>query len=180
LGSGYYGGLIDAAVSRLTDIFLGFPFLVAAIVILTSFQHRTVWTIAMVIILFAWPPWTRVMRASVLSVANMEYVVAARALGASDLRILVRHILPNAVSPLIVLVTLGVGGLIVAESSLTYLGVGLQLPAISWGLQLSTAQAYFSTKPHLLIFPALFLSLTVLSFVLAGDAVRDALDPREH
>jgi ABC-type dipeptide/oligopeptide/nickel transport system permease subunit len=177
--AGYYGGVLDTTISRLTDVFLGFPFLVAAIVILTSFHHRTVWTITMVIILFAWPAWTRVMRSGVLGVVNLEYVAAARALGASDLRILVRHILPNAIAPLVVLATLGVGSLIVAESSLTYLGVGLQLPAISWGLQLSTAQTYFSTHPHLLIFPALFLSVTVLSFVLAGDAVREALDPRQ-
>jgi oligopeptide transport system permease protein len=178
LVSGFYGGFVDAVIARVSDVLFGFPFILGGIVILTSFPHRTVLTVTLVLVLFGWPSMTRVMRASVLATRNMDYVVSARGLGARDLRLLRKHILPNAVAPVLVLATLGVGALIVAEAGLTFLGVGLQLPSISWGLQLSGAQSYFNSEPHLLIFPALFLSLTVLSFVLAGDAIRDALDPK--
>src|SRR5205807_4250596 len=111
---------------------------------------------------------------SFLAVRNTEYVAAARALGASDGRLIVRHILPNAVSPLIVYATIKVGIVIAAEATLSFLGIGLQLPSISWGLMISAAQHRVLEAPHLLLFPGLFLSLTVLAFVLMGDALRDA------
>lgn len=176
--SGYRGGLADGLVSRLMDVFFGFPFILGAIIILTAFPHRSVYTMALVLALFSWPTGTRLMRSSVLSVRNADYVVAARALGARPARIMLRHVFPNAVAPLLVLSTLLVGGIVAAEASLTFLGVGLQLPAISWGLQLSVSQGYLEQYPHMLFFPALFLSLTVLAFILLGDALRDAFDPR--
>ena len=118
------------------------------------------------------------MRSSVISARDMDYVNAARALGAPDGRIIRRHILPNAITPLVVYSTVTIGTTIAAEATLSFLGVGLQLPAISWGLQISQAQTLFQESPHLLLFPAAFLSITVLSFILLGDAVRDAFDPK--
>jgi len=176
--SGLYGGWVDALISRISDVMFGFPFLLGALVILTSISARNVLSVALVLTFFGWPAVARVMRGSILTVRRADYVIAARSLGASDWRLVSRHILPNAIGPIIVLSTLNVGGYIVAEATLTFLGVGLQFPAISWGLQLSAAQGNFSQHPHLLLFPALFLALTVLSFVLLGDVLRDALDPR--
>jgi oligopeptide transport system permease protein len=182
LGSlaGFYGRLVDVVVSRLTDVFFGFPFILGALVVLTSFQTRNVWTVSLVLAMFGWPTLTRLMRSTVLATKDLEYVTAARALGASDARVVLRHILPNAIAPVIVIGTLSVGGVIVAEAALTFLGIGLQSPAISWGLQLSTAQNDFQAYPHLLIFPSVFLSVTVLAFILLGDVLRDALDPHLH
>ncbi|WP_111721050.1 ABC transporter permease [Homoserinimonas sp. OAct 916] len=176
--SGYYGGWFDTILGRITDVFYGFPFMVAAIVILTAIGVRNIATVCITLAVFSWPTMTRIMRSSVMSAKNMEYVRAAKALGASDWRILVIHILPNAIAPLVVLSSLSIGGIIAGEAGLTYLGVGLQPPSISWGLQLNTAQSYFNSNPHLLLYPSLFLSVTVLAFVLLGDAVRDALDPK--
>jgi oligopeptide transport system permease protein len=180
LGSlaGYYGRIIDTLLSRLTDIFFGFPFILGALVVLTSFNTRNVWTVSLVLALFGWPTMTRLMRSTVLSVKQMDYVTAARGLGANDWRIIRKHIMPNAIAPVIVIATITVGTVIVAEASLTFLGVGLQAPSISWGLQLANAQNNFQTRPHLLVYPSIFLSVTVLSFILLGDVIRDALDPR--
>lgn len=180
LGSlaGYFGRLVDAVISRITDIFFGFPFILGALVVLTSVPDRNVWTVSAVLALFGWPTLTRVMRSSVLAVREREYVKAGRSLGAGPLHLLRRHILPNSFAPVLVVATISLGGVIVAEAALTFLGIGLQSPAISWGLQLSQAQTDFTVSPHLLIFPSIFLSLTVLSFILIGDLVRDAFDPR--
>ena len=176
--AGYYGGWVDGLVSRLTDVFFGLPFLVGAIVILNTFPERTLWTVTLALVALGWMTMTRVVRASTITVGHQDYVTAARALGANDLRIMRRHVVPNAIAPLIILATLTVGYVIAAEATLTFLGVGLQLPSISWGLLLSEAQTSFEDHPHLLIFPGIFLSATVLSFILLGDAVRDALDPK--
>jgi oligopeptide transport system permease protein len=176
--AGYYQGWVDAVISRATDIFFGLPFLVGAIVILNTFTERTLWTVTLALVALGWMTMTRVVRSSTMTVRHQDYVTAARALGAGDLRIMRRHVIPNAIAPLIVLATLTVGYVIAAEATLTFLGVGLQLPSISWGLLLSEAQTSFEDHPHLLIFPGLFLSATVLSFILLGDAVRDALDPK--
>lgn len=174
----FYGGIADTLISRLTDVFLGFPFILGALVLLATIPVRNVLTVSLMLALFSWPPLARLMRSTVLSIKDADYVVAARTMGASDVRLLVKHVVPNAIAPVMVIATLGIGGIIVSEAALTFLGVGLQAPAISWGLQLSTAQTYFQRAPHLLVFPSLFLSVTVLAFILLGDAVRDALDPR--
>jgi len=176
--SGMYAGWPDSMLARLIDIFLGFPFLLGAVVVLTSFSTRNVLTVSVVLALFGWPTMARLMRAAVRQVRNADYVVAARGLGAGTVHILWRHVLPNTIAPVLAVATLTVGGVMVAEATLTFLGIGLQSPAISWGLQLATAQSKFGTSPHLLIFPALFLSITVLAVVTAGDALRDAFDPR--
>jgi oligopeptide transport system permease protein len=176
--AGFYGGWIDASISRVTDVMFGFPFLVGAIVILTAFPHRNLWTVTLVLVVFGWASLTRIMRSSVFSARSMDYVQAARALGATNSRIMFRHILPNAITPVLVLATVGVGAIIGAEATLTFLGVGLQAPANSWGLSISQAQNRVTQAPHMLLFPGIFLSITVLAFIVMGDAVRDAFDPK--
>jgi oligopeptide transport system permease protein len=180
LGSlaGYFRGPIDSVISRLTDVIFGLPFILGAIVLLSVVDSRGVLEVGLVLVALGWTTMTRLMRSSVLSVLGADYISAARVLGASDARILLTHVLPNAMAPVMVYATIYVGIIIAAEATLSFLGVGLQLPAISWGLMISDAQYRISEAPHLLLFPGLFLSLTVLSFILMGDALRDALDPK--
>lgn len=172
----YYRGPLDAVISRTIDVFLGFPALVGMVVILTTLGRRDVLTVSAVLTLFVWPGLTRLMRSAALTTVNREYVKAARGVGASPFRILARHVLPNSFGPVGAVTTLAIGGIITAESALTFLGVGLRRPAISWGVQLNSAQDSFRNDPHLLLFPSLFLTVTVLAFVLLGDALRDTYD----
>lgn len=176
--AGYYGGVIDRIIARLTDVFLGFPFLLGAIVVLNSVGTRSAIIVALVLALFSWPTLARLVRNSVRTVRDSEFVQAASAIGMTDGRILREHVVPNALGPVLAIVTTMVGSVIVAESTLTFLGVGLRTPSISWGLQLATAQSYFQTDPHLLLYPGIFLTLTVLSLITLGDVLRDALDPK--
>ncbi len=181
LGSiaGFYGGIVDSVIARITDIWFAIPTILGGIVILRSvFSTRGLFQVSVVLIVLGWPTMLRLVRSAVLSVKETDYVDAARALGASNFRIIRRHVLPNSIAPVIVYATITVGGIIAAEAALSFLGVGLQLPAISWGLMISVAQNRILTAPHLLLFPGLFLSATVFSFILMGDALRDALDPR--
>lgn len=176
--SGYYGGAIDAVIARVTDVWFAIPTILGGIVVLSVIENRGIPQVALVLAALGWPTMLRLMRSSVLSAREADYVLAARALGAGDARILRRHILPNAVAPVIVYATIYVGIVISAEAALSFLGVGLQLPAISWGLMISGAQTRILQAPHLLVFPGIFLSITVFSFILLGDALRDALDPK--
>ncbi|MFJ7287745.1 ABC transporter permease [Curtobacterium sp. AB451] len=178
--AGMVGGWVDAVLARLTDVFLGFPFLLGAVVVLNSVGERSVLTVSLVLALFGWPTMARLVRSSVRSVRNAEFVLAARTMGLSTWRITTRYVLPSSISPLLVLATITVGGVIVSESSLTYLGIGLESPAISWGLQLSAATSQFLRAPHMLIAPAVFLAVTVLSVIALGDTLRAALDPRRR
>ncbi|GII67248.1 peptide ABC transporter permease [Sphaerisporangium krabiense] len=178
LVGGYYGGVFDALISRVTDVFFGIPFVLGATVVLVAFPGHGIWAMTLVLVLLGWTTMTRLMRAQVIAVRDSDYVQAARALGASDRRIMLKHILPNAVAPVFVVAMLNIGNVISGEATLDYLGVGLQYPDVSWGLQLNVAQTFFSEHPHLLVFPALFLTATVLSFLMLGDVVRDALDPK--
>jgi ABC-type dipeptide/oligopeptide/nickel transport system permease subunit len=176
--AGYYGGPLDTVIARISDIWFAIPLILGGIVVLGVLENQGIWQVTLVLLLLGWPTMLRLMRSSVLSAKEADYVQAARALGASDLRILRLHIMPNAIAPVIVYATIYVGILISAEAALSFLGVGLQLPAISWGLMLSEAQNRVLQAPHLLLFPGLFLSLTIFSFILMGDALRDALDPK--
>jgi oligopeptide transport system permease protein len=176
--AGYYGGFADRVVARLTDVFLGFPFLLGAIVVLNGLGTRSAVTVSLVIAFFSWPTLARLVRSSVRAVRSTEYVQAAQAMGLRDRRILLDHVVPNSLGPVLAIATTMVGSVIVAESTLTFLGVGLRAPSISWGLQLSTAQSYFQSEPHLLVFPSIFLTVTVLSLITLGDILRDALDPK--
>ncbi len=177
--SAYFGGWLDVVISRLTDIFFGLPFILAGLIFLAIVGSHSIWAISVVLIVFGWPQVTRIVRGSVLEVKNRPFVEATRILGARAPRVIFRHILPNAIQPAIVIATISLGAFVSAEATLTYLGVGLQRPTISWGVLISGGQEWaVSGHPHLLIFPCLFLVVTVLSFILIGDAVRDAIDPK--
>jgi len=176
--AGYYGGRVDTVIARLTDIMFVIPFILGGIVILSLFPTRGVAQVSLVLIILGWATMLRLVRSSVMSVKSSDYVDAARAMGGSNFRIITKHVLPNSLAPVIVYATITVGAVISAEAALSFLGVGLQLPAISWGLMIATAQHRILTSPHLLLFPGLFLSVTVFSFILMGDALRDALDPK--
>lgn len=176
--AGYLGGVVDLVISRVMDVFFGFPTLIGMIVVLESFSVHSVGTVSVVLALFSWPVMTRIMRSSVLAVRGQDHITAARALGASHTRVLLRHVLPNAIAPVAVLTSMSIGAVMTAEAALTFLGVGLEAPALSWGVQLNTAQQYFTEHLGLLLFPSLFLSVAVLGFVLLGDCLRDAFDPR--
>jgi oligopeptide transport system permease protein len=186
--AGYYGGLTDTLFARVTDIFFAIPLILGALILLRVgpstglpvLSDRGVGAVAFALAAFGWMTAMRLVRSQVIAVKSQDYVAAARAMGASNLRILTRHILPNAVAPVLVYSTITVGVLIAAEATLTYLGVGLQRPAISWGLQIETGQSLLRTAPHLVLFPSIILSLTVMAFIMMGDALRDALDPRQR
>jgi oligopeptide transport system permease protein len=176
--AGFFGGWFDVTVARITDIVYGLPIVLGAILILNSFSDRGLPQVSVALIALSWMTFLRLFRSSVISIKEADYVSAARSMGATNGRIILRHILPNALAPVLVYGTIAIGGIIAAEATLSFLGIGLQLPAISWGLQINSGQRLLRTAPHIIFFPSLFLSVTVLSFILLGDALRDALDPK--
>lgn len=178
LVAGFYGGWRDAVISRVGDVFLGLPFLLGGLVILVMLRSHSIWPMVGTFVLLGWPPLMRITRAAVLATKNLDYVPAARSLGASTSRLLFRHVLPNAVASPVVVATIAFGGFVSAEATMSYLGVGLRPPAISWGYMIFSAQDYFISSPYLLLFSGGPLVATVLSFILLGDALRDALDPK--
>ena len=182
---GTVGRWVDTVLSRFTDIVFAIPLLLGAIVIMFTFPLPpgapyliVVGRVVLAISILGWPNVFRIMRSSVMQVKPLEYVQAARALGAGPLRIAKSHIVPNAITPVIVVSTINLGVYIAVEATLSFLGIGLQAPVISWGMAISDASAYVRNAPHMLLFPSLFLSLTVLAFIMLGDVVRDALDPK--
>jgi ABC-type dipeptide/oligopeptide/nickel transport system permease subunit len=170
--AGYAGGWLDAVISRLTDVWSGIPLILGGIVLLSATDRRGLVQVIVVLVAFSWPPMVRVMRVSTQQVKELDYVTAARALGVGPLRLLRRHIVPNAVRPLIVFASAYAGVLISAEAILTFAGVGLQRPTQSWGILLFQAQARLIQAPHLLIFPSIFLIAAVLGFVLLGEGLQ--------
>ncbi len=177
--AGYLGGWFDALLSRITDIFFAIPLLLAAIVFMQMFKDiRNIWMVLFVLSTFGWTQIARITRGAVMSAKNEEFVTAARATGASKMRILLSHIIPNSMAPIIVYATVALGTFIVSEASLSFMGIGLPPEVVSWGADISAAQASLRTNPMVLFYPALALALTVLSFIMMGDAVRDALDPK--
>jgi oligopeptide transport system permease protein len=176
--AGYYGGIFDAIVSRIGDIFFAIPTILGAIVLMSVLPSRTAVTVALVLAIFAWPQIARIMRGAVLSAKNADYVMASTALGVSKFRILIRHVIPNAIAPVIVVATTSLGTFIVAEATLSFLGIGLPPSVMSWGNDISQARTSIQTAPMVLFYPAAALSVTVLSFLMLGDVVRDALDPQ--
>jgi oligopeptide transport system permease protein len=185
--SGYLGGGWDSVISRVGDVFFAIPLLLGAIIFLVSlpeFFNDNYFLVIMKVVLalavLGWPALARLMRSSVIQVKPNDYVQAARALGASPSRIIRSHVLPNSLAPLIVVATISLGVYISVEATLSFLGIGLQQPAISWGIDISSAIVGLRTTPHMLFFPSVFLSLAVLGFILMGDAVRDALDPKNR
>ena len=177
--AGFYGRWLDAVLSRAGDIFFSIPYILAAVVVMSMFaQYRNVIVIAAAIGIFAWPSTARVLRAEVLRVKNEDFVMASTAIGVPRFRILMRHIMPNSVAPVIAVTTISLAAAIVAEATLSFLGVGLPASTMSWGNDISQAQADLRTNPMTLIWPSLALSITVLAFILMGEVIRDALDPK--
>jgi oligopeptide transport system permease protein len=178
--AGFYGRIWDSLLSRLTDIFFAIPLVLAAIVVMQVFRDRvTVWSVILVLSVFGWPQIARITRGAVMVVKNADYVTAAKALGTTKFRTLLRHVLPNAAAPIIVVATVSLGIFIVTEATLSFLGIGLNASRIvSWGADINYASATIRTNPSVLFYPAAALALTVLSFIMLGDAVRDALDPK--
>ncbi|GGP16733.1 peptide ABC transporter permease [Nonomuraea glycinis] len=178
--AGARGGLTDTITSRVTEVFFAIPSILGALLITATFRDASlgIWLVVIALSILAWPMTFRIMRAAVLTARGQDFVLAARALGASQARVMFKHLLPNAVAPVIVVATINLGGFIAAEAALSFLGVGVQSPDISWGLMIADARNRFLEAPLPLVFPAVFLSVTVLAFIMLGDAVRDALDPK--
>ncbi len=176
--SGYYRGAIDEVIMRLTDAVLSFPFLILAVALASALGPSL--TNAMIAIGIATTPtFVRLTRGQVLTVQSEDYVQAARALGSSDLRVLVRHVLPNAFAPILVQATVTIAQAIIAESSLSFLGLGVQPPTPSWGGMLNVAKNFLVQAPWMAVWPGISIFVTVLAFNLFGDGLRDAFDPRD-
>jgi ABC-type dipeptide/oligopeptide/nickel transport system permease subunit len=186
LTAGFLGGWIDSLLMRVTDVMLAFPDILLAILLLGTLGTAAASpVVSMLLVILAlgitgWPPLARLVRGQVLSLRKRDFVEAARALGASNGRIVLRHILPNLLSPLLVAVTVDMAGVILAEATLSYLGIGIQRPYPSWGRMVNDALEYYRSDPRLLILPSVTLSLTVLALNFLGDGLRDALDPRRR
>ncbi|MFD8210546.1 ABC transporter permease [Streptomyces sp. NPDC059695] len=176
--AGFFGGAWDGFLSRITDVFFAIPVVLGGLVLLSVVTSSTVWPVIGFMVLLGWPQLSRIARGSVITAKQNDYVQAARALGASNSRMMLRHIAPNAVAPVIVVATIALGTYISLEATLSYLGVGLKPPTVSWGIDISSASQYIRNAPHMLLWPAGALAITVLAFIMLGDAVRDALDPK--
>ena len=185
--SGFTGGWLDAVLSRVGEIFFAIPLLLGGILFLYVFPNGLdtpfwlqIGKVVLVIAVFGWPSVARLMRSSVLQVKPNDYVTAARALGGSPGRLIMQHVLPNAIAPVIVVSTINLGVFISVEATLSFLNIGLRPPAVSWGIDISNASSIGLVRaaPNMLLFPSLFLSITVLAFIMLGDAVRDAIDPK--
>jgi ABC-type dipeptide/oligopeptide/nickel transport system permease subunit len=170
--AGFVGGRTDTVLTRLTDVWSGIPLVLGGVLVLSGTDQRGPLQVSLVLIAFGWPAMVRVLRASVLETRQRDFVTAARALGAHPGRVLLRHVLPHSLRPLIVSASAYAGFIVAAEATLTFAGVGLRRPTESWGIQLFEAQARVAVAPHLLIFPALFLVAAVVGFVLLGEALR--------
>ncbi|MCS6569169.1 ABC transporter permease [Curtobacterium flaccumfaciens pv. flaccumfaciens] len=176
--AGFYGGWLDTIVSRIGDIFFSIPTVLGAIVIMSVVPARNAITVSLVLAVFAWPQIARIMRGAVLSAKQADYVMASAALGVSRFKTLLRHVIPNSLAPVIVVATVSLGSFIVAEATLSFLGIGLPDSALSWGVDIGRAQQSIRTNPSTIFWPSAALSITVLAFLLLGDVVRDALDPK--
>jgi len=176
--AGFYGGLTDVILNvYVSNAFLALPGILVAIAFV-AFVGPGLFNLILALSLSGWVGYARLVRAQVMAVREREFVEAARALGASDMRILSRHILPNIIPPLIVQAAIGMAGAVLAEATLSFLGLGIPAPAASWGSMLNDARSHLFDSPHMVVFPALAVMLAVLSFNFIGDALRDYLDPR--
>ncbi|WP_258403600.1 oligopeptide ABC transporter permease [Paenibacillus pabuli] len=180
LWAAYVGGWVDMMVMRITDMFMAFPYMMVILVVV-SVLGPTLWTLVLVLALFSWPSIARLVRGSVLTLKQMDYIKAGVALGLSTPRIVFRHILPNALAPIIVNATFGVAAAIMAESGLSFLGMGVQPPTASWGNMLTDAQSItvMTDQPWLWLPPGIMILVTVLAINFVGDGLRDALDPKQ-
>jgi peptide/nickel transport system permease protein len=179
LCSAYYGGKTDVILMRLTDVFLSFP-TIYLLLVLAAFVRPSALTITLIVGLTAWMEVARIVRAQFLTLKEQEFVTAARAMGSTAPRIMLRELLPNGVGPIIVAATLQVAAAILAESYISFLGYGIQPPQASWGIMLNNAQEFFTRAPWLAVFPGVAITLAVLAFNFVGDGLRDAFDPRQR
>lgn len=178
--AGYYGGRTDRVINVLVmNAFLSFPGILLAIAFV-AFRGPGIFNLVLALSLGGWVGYARLVRGQVLATREREYVEAARAIGASDLRVMTRHILPNIIQPVIVQAAIGMAGAILAEATMSFLGLGVPPPVASWGTMLSDGRSHLFDAPHLVLFPALAVMLAVLSFNFIGDALRDYLDPRSR
>lgn len=177
--SGYFGGWVDTILSRIVDTLMAFP-LLALLLVLAAVLGPSLRTTVLVLGFTIWATYARVVRADVLSIREREFIFAARAAGAKPHRIIGRHVLPNALGPVIVIASLQVGSVIILEAALSFLGLGVQRPTPSWGGMLADGRAHMRNFPHISIAPGIMIFLTVLAFNLIGDGLRDALDPRQR
>jgi len=175
--SGYFGSIPDVVIMRIADIFFAFPYILGAIAIMTVLGPGVI-NIFIAIGILGWASFARIFRSSILTIKNKEYIEAARALGASNYRIITKHIFPNAFAPIIVYATMNVGTAIIVEAALSFLGLGVQPPTPSWGKMLAESLDYIDIAPWEMVFPGLAILITVLGFVLLGDGLRDAFDPK--
>jgi peptide/nickel transport system permease protein len=177
IAAGYFGGAVDEVIMRITDIFLAFPALLLALAFAAVMKPSITNTVIAISITW-WPWYTRIVRGQAASVTGRPFVESARATGVPHRRILLRHVLPNSITPVIVQVSLDVGGVILTASALSFLGLGAQDPTPDWGLMVSQGQAFFTTQWWLVTFPGAAIFLTAVAFNLLGDGLRDVLDPR--
>jgi peptide/nickel transport system permease protein len=175
--SGYYGGGVDQAIGRVMDVLMAFPGMLLAIALVAVLGPSLV-NVVIALAVIGWVGYARLVRGQVLRAREFEYVTAARALGAGTVRILIRHVFPSALPPLLVQATLGMAGAILSEAALSFLGLGVQPPTPSWGTMINGGRVHLLDAPHLTIFPGLFLAIVVLGFNFLGDGLRDSLDPR--
>ncbi|KFI77039.1 ABC transporter permease [Bifidobacterium mongoliense] len=179
--AGFFAGWIDAVLSRVTDIFMAIPLLLGAIVVLQMFRtSSSIWKIVLVLTLFGWTSTERIARGSVMESKNLEFNTASTALGSTPLRNLFRHIMPNSMASIIVVSTTSLGTYIVSEATLSFLGIGLPSTTVSWGGDIANAQTILRTNPMVLFYPSVALAITVLAFIMLGDAVKDALNPKSR
>lgn len=178
--AGYYGGVLDSLISRISEIVYAIPLMLAAIVLMQLSEQRTIWLVIVTLAGFTWPQAARIARGAVISAKNSEYALAARALGVSRFGVLVRHVLPNALGPVIVVTTIWLGVFVVTEATLSFLGVGLPPTEVSWGADIATGRQQLRGGSLILFYPATALALTVLGFIMLGDALSDALDPKSR
>ncbi len=175
--AGYFGGIIDNLLMRFTDVILAIPLYLLLFVLSAGFSNGSILSVVVLIAIFGWTATARLVRGEFLALKEREFVMAARTLGASNIRLMLRHILPNAAGPIIVNATLLVGNNIIVESVLSFFGFGIQIPLASWGSMVADSQDYVTQEPLLLWAPGLCILFVVLSFNLIGDGLRDALDP---
>lgn len=177
MAAGYFGGLVDAILMRIVDVFLALPTLVVALATVGIFGAGLK-NVMIALVSVTWVTYARVVRGLMLAIRERDFIYAARAIGASDMRVILRHALPNIIPPVIVLATLETGRLIVSLAALGFLGLGVQPPTPEWGTMLNQARPFVFGAPHLMLFPGAAITLTVLGFNLIGDGLRDLLDPR--
>jgi len=179
LVSGYVGGRLDTFLMRLVDVVLSMPFLLIAIVMQRVWDAPGIWTICVVLGVLSWTTLARVTRAKTMEVRELDYIQAARALGLRHFRILARHVLPNVMGPIIAIATILVARMIIAESALSFLGLGIRPPTASWGSMLNDSQSLLLGVPRLTLYPAVLISMAVFGFNLFGEGLRDAFDPKD-